>query len=85
MYNKYCILNTGTFHGNNDGDRAAMSVPTRTTSLWSFVNRPEVLSQYLNPMYEPNQHVIWPSVAPMSLVSFQIISLNIFYYLITYY
>ena len=31
--------------------------------------RPEVLQKYLNPMYDPNPTVIWPSVAPQSLVS----------------
>ena len=32
------------------------------------MNRPEILQQYLNPMYDPNPAVIWPSVAPQSLV-----------------
>ncbi|KAK4294796.1 hypothetical protein Pmani_032600 [Petrolisthes manimaculis] len=57
----------GTFLGNNEGERRALGCHDRTTSLWSYVNRPEVLPSYLNPMYEPNQRVIWPSVAPMSL------------------
>ncbi|KAG0726412.1 Myotubularin-related protein 9 [Chionoecetes opilio] len=57
----------GTFLGNNEGDKRAMKAPSRTASLWSYVNRHEVLPKYLNPMYEPNQRVIWPSVAPMSL------------------
>lgn len=59
----------GTFLGNNEGERRVMMAHERTASLWSFVNRPEVLPKYLNPMYEPNQRVIWPSVAPMSLVN----------------
>lgn len=59
----------GTFLANNEGERRAMKAHERTASLWSFVNRPEVLPKYLNPMYEPNQRVIWPSVAPMSLVN----------------
>ncbi|KAL7637351.1 UNVERIFIED_CONTAM: hypothetical protein RMT77_012077 [Armadillidium vulgare] len=57
----------GTFFGDNEADREKFGVTTNTTSLWSYVNRPDVLHQYLNPMYEPNQRVIWPSVAPMSL------------------
>ncbi|CAL4079373.1 unnamed protein product, partial [Meganyctiphanes norvegica] len=57
----------GTFLGNNEGDRRRLKASERTTSLWSFINRPEVLPQYLNSMYEPNTSVIWPSVAPMSL------------------
>ena len=36
----------------------------------SFFNRPEVLSQFMNPLYEPNNTVLWPSVAPQSLVSY---------------
>ena len=39
-------------------------------SLWSHVNRPEVIASFLNCMYEPNLGIIWPSVAPVSLVSF---------------
>ena len=62
------FLHTGTFLGNNEGERKAMKAPDRTASLWSYINRHEVLPKYLNPMYEPNQRVIWPSVAPMSLV-----------------
>lgn len=57
----------GTFLGNNECERRGMKAPERTCSLWSYVNRPEILPKYLNPMYEPNQRVIWPSVAPMSL------------------
>jgi myotubularin-related protein 9 len=40
----------------------------KTTSLWSNLNRPDVISALLNPAYEPNQSIIWPSVAPLSLV-----------------
>lgn len=32
------------------------------------MTRPEILEQFLNPMYDPNPLVIWPSVAPQSLV-----------------
>lgn len=31
------------------------------------MNRPEILENWLNPMYEPNPGVIWPSVAPISI------------------
>uniref|UniRef100_T1HUY3 Myotubularin phosphatase domain-containing protein n=2 Tax=Rhodnius prolixus TaxID=13249 RepID=T1HUY3_RHOPR len=47
-------------------ERAKLSLTKRTTSLWSYVNQPEVLHTILNPLYEPNNSVIWPSVAPMS-------------------
>lgn len=60
---------SGTFLGDNEGDKKRLGVTERTTSLWSYVNRPDILHQFINPMYEPNQRVIWPSVAPMSLVS----------------
>jgi myotubularin-related protein 9 len=46
-----------------------MKLAERTVSLWSYLNRPDVLQSFLNPMYDPNNRVIWPSVAPMSLVS----------------
>lgn len=34
----------------------------------TYLTRPEILEQFLNPMYDPNPLVIWPSVAPQSLV-----------------
>lgn len=58
----------GTFLGDNERDRHAMRLHSKTTSLWSYLNRPDVLKSLLNPIYEPNQSVIWPSVAPISLV-----------------
>ena len=42
-----------------------------TVSLWSYINQPDVLPNYLNCLYDPNAKVIWPSVAPISLVSNQ--------------
>lgn len=36
-------------------------------SLWSWVNRPEELNRFKNPLFEANSLVIWPSVAPQSL------------------
>lgn len=58
----------GTFLCDSERDRAAAQVQKRTTSLWSYLNRPEVLTTLLNPMYDPNNQVIWPTVAPISLV-----------------
>ncbi|XP_046643295.1 myotubularin-related protein 9-like [Daphnia pulicaria] len=57
----------GTFLGNNELDRYQMQLSSKTVSLWSHLNRPEVLRSFLNPLYEPNNRVIWPSVAPMSV------------------
>lgn len=45
-----------------------MSLPEKTVSLWSWVNRPQELQRLTNPLYEANSLVIWPSVAPQSLL-----------------
>ena len=60
--------NFGTFLCDSEYERNLLGVKENTVSLWSFLNRPEVLSKYLNCLYEPNGKVIWPSVAPVSLV-----------------
>ncbi|KAJ6222771.1 hypothetical protein RDWZM_001316 [Blomia tropicalis] len=57
----------GTFLGNCVKERKEMNFSKKTVSLWSYMNRPEVLKDYLNPLYEPNNSVLWPSVAPQSL------------------
>lgn len=57
----------GTFLGDSEKERCEMKVQKRTTSLWSHLNRPEILKTLLNSLYEPNPSVIWPSVAPISL------------------
>ncbi|XP_054724545.1 myotubularin-related protein 9-like [Uloborus diversus] len=58
----------GTFLGNCDKDRHDLKLSKKTVSLWSMLNRSNVLLTYLNPMYEPNNSVIWPTVAPQSVV-----------------
>ncbi|XP_058060249.1 myotubularin-related protein 9 [Anopheles bellator] len=58
----------GTFVGDCERDRLQLKVFSRTTSLWSHLNRPEVVKSLLNPLYEPNPAVIWPSVAPISII-----------------
>lgn len=57
----------GTFLGTCEADRDRLKLSEKTVSLWSYLNRPEILHSYLNCMYDPNNNVIWPSVAPMSL------------------
>lgn len=57
----------GTFLGDSEQERHDLRLKGRTTSLWSYLNRPNVLQTLLNPIYVPNQEVIWPSVAPISL------------------
>lgn len=59
---------TGTFLGNCEVEREAVNLFKRTTSLWSYLNRPDILGSFLNPVYEPNRTTIWPSIAPISLV-----------------
>ncbi|KAK3607056.1 hypothetical protein CHS0354_015367 [Potamilus streckersoni] len=57
----------GTFLCNNEMERKELKLSSKTVSLWSYLNRPEVLERYLNPLYDPNPAVIWPTVAPQSL------------------
>ena len=58
----------GTFLCDSEKERMEAKVQKKTTSLWSYLNRPEILTTLLNPMYDPNNQVIWPTVAPISLV-----------------
>ncbi|XP_060516883.1 myotubularin-related protein 9 [Cylas formicarius] len=60
--------NFGTFIGNNECERKELKLSEKTTSFWSYLNRPDVITTFLNPMYEPNKAAIWPSIAPVSLV-----------------
>ncbi|NWX18838.1 MTMR9 protein, partial [Aegotheles bennettii] len=57
----------GTFLGNNENERSKLKLQQKTMSLWSWVNRPEELRKFKNPLFEANSLVIWPSVAPQSL------------------
>lgn len=45
-----------------------LELPQKTVSLWSYVNRFEILEKLLNPLYVPCNKIVWPSVAPMSMV-----------------
>ncbi|KAK7605354.1 hypothetical protein V9T40_007212 [Parthenolecanium corni] len=58
----------GTFLGNCEADRDMLELPQKTVSLWSYINKIDVLETLLNPLYLPNNKIIWPSVAPMSLI-----------------
>ncbi|OXA56682.1 myotubularin-related protein 9 isoform X2 [Folsomia candida] len=57
----------GTFLCDNVCEREELHLMTKTVSLWSHVNRPDIMQSYMNPVYEPNPCVIWPSVHPISL------------------
>ena len=35
--------------------------------MWSYLNQPDILEKFTNPLYEPNAGIIWPSVAPVSI------------------
>lgn len=58
----------GTFIADSECERMELMAFNKTTSLWSHLNRPDVMTSLLNAAYEPNPSIIWPSVAPLSLV-----------------
>lgn len=58
----------GTFLCDSDLERESRGVYEQTTSIWSWINQHEELSNYINPLYDPTPNVVWPSVAPMSFV-----------------
>ncbi|XP_069831917.1 myotubularin-related protein 9 [Dendropsophus ebraccatus] len=58
----------GTFLCNNEFERSKLKLKQKTLSLWSWVNQPNELHKFTNPLYEANGLVIWPSVAPQSLL-----------------
>ncbi|XP_077338117.1 myotubularin-related protein 9-like isoform X2 [Lithobates pipiens] len=69
-----CVLAThaysseyGTFLCNNEKERSLCKVREQTHSLWGYLNNFAVRQNLLNPVYEENPLVIWPSVAPQSL------------------
>ncbi|XP_030834766.1 myotubularin-related protein 9-like [Strongylocentrotus purpuratus] len=63
----YRTARYSTFLCNNENERKMARVSEKTVSLWTYVNRPQILQTFFNPLYQPNQQVIWPSVAPQSL------------------
>ncbi|XP_026484817.1 myotubularin-related protein 9 [Vanessa tameamea] len=58
----------GTFICDSDQERETRGVYDQTTSIWSWINQPDELTNYINPLYDPTPNVVWPSVAPMSYV-----------------
>lgn len=67
LFEHSCSSEYGTFIGNCEADREFFDLPRKTVSLWSYVNRIDVLEKLLNPLYTSNKKIMWPSVAPMSL------------------
>lgn len=63
----YSSLYASLYLGDSEAERIKLRLSERTYSLWSYINQPDVLEQWINPLYEPNPGVIWPSVAPISI------------------
>ncbi|XP_056333539.1 myotubularin-related protein 9 isoform X4 [Danio aesculapii] len=57
----------GTFLCNSEQERYAAGVKEKTHCLFQALLKPDVDEQYLNPLYEPTDLAIWPSVHPQSL------------------
>ncbi|KAL3119689.1 hypothetical protein niasHT_009635 [Heterodera trifolii] len=58
----------GSFLGNNELEKKRLGVKDRTVSLWSYVNHPAALTDFISTLYEPYALPLWPSVAPQSIV-----------------
>uniref|UniRef100_A0A0N4Z9I5 Myotubularin phosphatase domain-containing protein n=1 Tax=Parastrongyloides trichosuri TaxID=131310 RepID=A0A0N4Z9I5_PARTI len=58
----------GSFLGNCEREKKIHKVKDNTTSLWSYVNHPDILVNYVCPSYEPNTDTLWPSVAPQVII-----------------
>lgn len=69
----------GTFLGNNMKDRIDLGIISKTVSLWSYINLPENIVDYINPAYEANNSILWPSVAPQSIVSRCFVKFTLFH------
>ncbi|XP_016125435.1 myotubularin-related protein 9-like [Sinocyclocheilus grahami] len=59
--------NYGTFLCNSEQERCAAGVKENTHCLFQSLLKPDIEEQYLNPLYEPTDLAIWPSVHPQSL------------------
>ncbi|XP_076155690.1 myotubularin-related protein 9 isoform X3 [Alosa pseudoharengus] len=57
----------GTFLCNNEQERCVLEVKDRTHCLFQFLLRSSEREHYVNPLYEPTDLAIWPSVQPQSL------------------
>ncbi|XP_069007954.1 myotubularin-related protein 9 isoform X2 [Embiotoca jacksoni] len=57
----------GTFLCNSDRERCALGVKDNTHCLFQALLRPRERDSYCNPLYEPTELAIWPSVHPQSL------------------
>lgn len=69
LFKHACASQFGTFLGDSVKERKELDIPKKTVSFWSYLNRASIIQEYINPAFEPNSNVIWPSVAPQSIVS----------------
>ncbi|MEQ2220206.1 hypothetical protein ILYODFUR_002987 [Ilyodon furcidens] len=67
LANEVYASDYGTFLCNNDQERCALGVKDRTHCLFQALLRPAERDYYSNPLYEPTELAIWPSVHPQSL------------------
>ncbi|XP_038127498.1 myotubularin-related protein 9-like isoform X2 [Cyprinodon tularosa] len=67
LANEVYASDYGTFLCNNDQERCALGVKDRTHCLFWALLRPSERDYYSNPLYEPKELAIWPSVHPQSL------------------
>ena len=58
----------GTFLANNEQQRKALNVSLHSVSLWTYLAKPDVAKTLINPIYEQHPSVLWPSVAPQSII-----------------
>jgi hypothetical protein len=58
---------TGTFLFNCDYQRYYFKLFERTVSLWTHVNQPMELRQYLNPLYTPIMRVLRMTAHPLNI------------------
>ena len=58
----------GTFIGNNERQRNELDLSRSTFSVWTHFASSSVTQQITNPIYESHSSVLWPSVAPQSIV-----------------
>lgn len=59
--------NYGTFLCNSDRERCELGVKERTHCLFQALLKPKEREHYSNPLFEPTELAIWPSVQPQSL------------------
>ncbi|KAJ8289441.1 hypothetical protein GJAV_G00001350 [Gymnothorax javanicus] len=57
----------GTFLCNSDRERCTLGVKERTHCLFQFLCSPGERGRFTNPLFQPTELAIWPSVQPQSL------------------